>query len=139
MRSHSAHLPLPATFEQPQVHIEAVQCRRVGAHPDRAMQQPSALERMRRDVEVLLGENRVPRQHRVAVMAVMRSRVLAVRDLAPHLVGDEFVLRLDRPVVVPRRMTTVYADDLLQEHDVGGQTVEPVAQLVDHHPPRLRA
>ncbi len=99
------------------------------------MQQSPALERVRRDVEVLLGDDRKSRQHRVAVMAVVRDRVLAVSDLPPDLVGDELVLRLDRPVLVPRRVPAVDADDLLQEHDVGGQAVEPVAQLVDHHPP----
>ncbi len=99
------------------------------------MQQPSAFERVRGDVEVLLGDDRKSRQHRVAVMAVVRDRVLPVRDLPPHLVGDELVLRLDRPVLVPRRVSAVDADDLLQKHDVGGQTAQPVAQLVDHHSP----
>ena len=68
-------------------------------------------------------------------MAVVGDRVLAVGDLAPHGVGDEFVLRLGRPVDVPRRVTPVDADDFLQEQDVDGEPVKPLAQLVDHHPP----
>jgi hypothetical protein len=89
------------------------------------MQQPAALERVRGDVEVLLGDDRESRQHRIAVMAVVRDRVLSVRDLAPHRAGDELVLRLQRPVLVACRVTAVDADDLLQKHDVGGQAMQP--------------
>ena len=43
-------------------------------------------------------------------MAVAVDRVLAVGHLLPDGVGDELVLRLGRPVVVPRRMPLVHAD-----------------------------
>ena len=66
-------------------------------------------------------------------MAVVRHRVLAVGDFVPDGVGDELVLRLDRPVDVPRRVPAVDAHDFLQQQDVGGEAVQPLAQLVDHH------
>ena len=52
------------------------------AELDLAVQQPAALERVRRDVLVLLRDDRKARQHRVAVVAVPVDRVLAVGDLA---------------------------------------------------------
>jgi hypothetical protein len=63
----------------------------------------------------------------------VRHRVLAVSNFLPDRVGDELVLRLDRPVDVPRRVPAVDAHDFLQQQDVGGETMQPLPQLVDHH------
>ncbi len=63
-------------------------------------------------------------------------RVSALRPYATsrHMrVGDEFVLRLAGPVAVTHGVAAVRALDLLQEHDVGREAVQPLAQLVDHH------
>ena len=101
---------------------------------DRAMEQAAAFECVRRDVEVLVRDDRESRQHRVAVVAVVRYGILPVRDLVPDRVGDELVLRLHRPVEMPGRVSAVHAHDLLQQQNVGGEAVQPLAQLVDHHP-----
>ena len=103
--------------------------------PDLAMQEPAALERMRGDVDVLLRRDRVARQQRVAVVPVAVDRGPAVGDLVPVRVGDELVLRLGGPVPMPRRVAVVHADHFLQEQDVGVEPAQPLAQLVDHHPP----
>ena len=112
-----------------------MQRRAVAGQPDLAVEQAPALEGMRRDVLVLVHDDGEPGQHRVAVVTVPVDRVLAVRDLVPHRAGDEFVLRLDRPVDVPRRVPLVAADDFLQEEDVRIEADQSVAQLVNHHPP----
>jgi hypothetical protein len=83
------------------------------------MQHAAAFEHVRGNVLVFLADDRIPRQHRVAVMAMPVDGVLAVGDLAPHRVGDEFVLRLARPFVVAERVPIVRADHFLQEQNVG--------------------
>ena len=69
------------------------------------------------------------------VMPVPINRVLAVGDLLPDGVGDEFVLRACRPVVMPRRVPRMHPHDFLKEQDVDGEPVQALAQLVDDHPP----
>src|SRR4030095_8699124 len=99
--------------------MDAMEGRPARAELDLAVKHPAALEGMRRNVEILLADDREARQHRVAVMAMPVDRGLAVGDLMPDRVGDELVLRLRRPVVMSRRMALVNADDFLQEKDVG--------------------
>ncbi len=70
---------------------------------------------------------------RVAVMAVPRDRVPAVGDFVPHRVGDEFVLRHQRPVAVAARVPAMDTLHLLEEQDIGGHAVQLFAQLVDDH------
>src|SRR5205814_5003859 len=73
---------------------------------------------------------------RVAVMAVARCRIPAVCHFVPDLVGDELVLRLERPVAVATGVAAVNALHFLEKKDIGGETAQPVAKLVDHHAPR---
>jgi len=67
------------------------------------------------------------------VMAVVVDGVAAVGDVAPHLVGEEFVLRLVGPVIEARGVAAVLTLHLLQENDVRVEQAQVVAQLVDHH------
>ena len=78
-----------------------------------AVQEPAALERVCRDVEVLLGDDRKVRQDRVAVVPVLIDRIASVRYLLPHGAGDELVLRLSRPIVIAARVPAVNPLDLL--------------------------
>ena len=128
-------LPLPAALEQAQVNVDAVERRPARAQPDLAVEQAAALERMCGDVEILVRRDRIAGQERVAVVAVAGDRGAPVGDLAPVRVGDELVLRFRRPIPVPRGMPLVDADHFLQEQDVRVEPREPLAQLVDHHPP----
>ena len=102
---------------------------------DFAVQQAAALEAVVGDVLVGLGQDGVARQDRVAVVAVVVDGVAAVGRLLPHIAGQELVLGLARPVGVALGMAQVHALDLLQEHHVGPQQAQPVAQVVDGEPP----
>src|SRR5437667_11735420 len=66
-------------------------------------------------------------------MTVTGHGVPAVRHLAPHRIGDEFVLRLAGPVEIAAGVAAMNPEHFLQEKDVGRQPVQPLAQLVDHH------
>jgi len=130
-----ADLPLPAALGKAEMHVDAMQDRRARRKLDLAVKKSSAFEHVRRNILVFLSDDRKPRQHRIAVMAVAVHGVLSVRDLAPHRVGDELVLRLAGPLVVAIRVPLVDAEHFLQEKDVGRQTVQPLLHLVDDHPP----
>ena len=128
-------LPAAAARGQREVHADAMQ-RRVPAR-DRhfAVEQPALLEAVRGDVLVVPVLDRKARQDGVAVVAVVVDRVAPVGEIAPHRVGEELVLRLDRPVAVARGLALVRALHFLQENDVGAERAQPIAQLVDHQPP----
>src|SRR5438128_12300739 len=97
------------------------------------MQEPATFEHMRRNVLRGLRNDGKAREHRIAVVSVAIYRVSSVRYFLPHRVGNEFVLWLERPIAVAPRMPAMDSLDLLQKQDVGGQTMQLVAQLVDHH------
>ena len=99
------------------------------------MKQSALLEHMRRDVLRFLADDRKAREHGVAMVPVRIDRVLAVRDLTPHRVGDEFVLRLAGPFDVAISVSLVRAEHLLKKQDVGRQPVQALFHLVDDHPP----
>jgi hypothetical protein len=69
------------------------------------------------------------------VVAVVVDRVAAVGGLLPHVAGEELVLGLAGPVGVALGVAQVQALDFLQEHHVGPQQAQPVAQVVDGEPP----
>jgi hypothetical protein len=128
-------LPLPPTLEESEVHIDAMEAGTARSHLDLAMKHATTLELMRGDVLVLVRDDRESRQHGVAMMAVTVDDGFAVGDFLPDLVGDEFVLRLDRPVLVAVGVPLVDTLHFLQKHDVGIELAQLVAQLVNHHPP----
>src|SRR5438876_9949835 len=86
-----------------------------------AVQQPTAFERVRGYVLVVLRDDGKAGEERVAVMAVARCRIPAVRDFVPDLVGDEFVLRLERPIAVAALMAAMDPLHLLEKKNVGGE------------------
>src|SRR5205814_7725182 len=89
-------LESPAARPQAQVHVDAMQPLAPAGDLDLAMQQPAALERMVRDVDVLPYRDRMAAHDGVAVVAVLVDRVHAV-DAVGALVREEFVLRLVGP------------------------------------------
>ena len=129
-------LPLPATLKEPEMHVDAMQDRGALSQLDFTMQQPAAFEQMRRDILVFLRDDREARQDRVTVMTLAVHGVAPVGHFMPHRVGNEFVLRLARPVAITAGIALMRALDLLQEQDVSGQAVQLFLELMDDHAPR---
>ena len=96
------------------------------------MQHAAALELQVRDVLIVRVKNREARQDRIAVVAVVVDHVPAVGGL-PDVLGEKFVLRRGRPVVVAVRMAEVQPLYFLQEDDVRRQMAQPLTQFMDHH------
>jgi hypothetical protein len=92
---------------------------------DLAVQQPAALDRVVRDVDVLPHRDRVAAHDRVAVVAVLVHGVHAVHAVLAVLVGEELVLRHLGPAHVAPRVLVVLALHLLQEGDVRAQPFSP--------------
>jgi hypothetical protein len=86
---------------------------------DGAVQQSALLETHVRHVLVVLMQNGKARKNGVAVVAVVIDHVAAVGGGGPDILGEEFVLRLFRPVVVALGVAEVQPLHLLQEDDVG--------------------
>ena len=61
--------------------------------------------------------------------------VFSVGKIIPDGICKEFVLGCRRPVVMARGMFLVKSLYFLQEHHVGADTAQPVAQVVDGHAP----
>src|SRR5215831_18312074 len=95
--------------------VDAMQSREPASEPQHAVQEAAALERVRRDVEIRLREDREPRQDCVAMVPLPVDRVAPVRNLVPHGIGDELVLRLARPVPVAAGVAAMGPLYLLQE------------------------
>ena len=88
---------------------------------DGAMEQTASLEPEMRNVLILARDDRVVRQNRVAVMAVLIHHVAAIGGVPPHIGSQELVLRLLRPGGVPAGMQVVYALDFLEKDQVGAE------------------
>ena len=127
------HLPASAAGHQAQMHADAVDGGQVGAGRDFAVEQAATLEAVVRHVLVVRAQNREAAENRIAMVAVVIDGVAAVSAGRPDVAGEEFVLRLDRPVRVARGVAKVQALHLLQEDDIHFQLAQPVAQLVNHH------
>src|SRR5688572_3957742 len=128
-----ADLPPTAALEQSQVDVDAMQLRNLRTQVHHAVEQAARLEAMGGDVLVVLGDDRVAREHRIAVMPVAIYGILAIRHFLPVAVGDVLVLRLDRPVAITTGVPVVQPLHFLQEDDVRIEAVQAFAKLVDHH------
>ena len=93
------------------------------------MQQAAPLVAVERGVVVGVVADREARQHRVAVVAVRVDRVAPVGVVAPHRVGQVFVLRRSGQSAIALGVVRVRADHLLQEDDVGSHRAHGLAQL----------
>ncbi|MCY1177986.1 hypothetical protein D9M73_183170 [compost metagenome] len=93
------------------------------------MQQAAAFGAGDRHVQVAVLDDRVFGQQRIAVVAVRVDRVAAVGKVAPHAVGEEFVLRGLRPAGVARGVAVVAAEHFLKEDNVGLGAAHGLAQL----------
>ena len=94
-----------------------------------AVQQATAFGAGDRHVEVAVFDDRVLGQQRIAVVAVGIDRIAAVGKVAPHTVGEEFVLRGLRPARVARGVAVVAAKHFLEEDDVGLGAAHRLAQF----------
>jgi hypothetical protein len=112
-----------AALEQPQVHDIAMHV--ADRRFQHAVQDAALFVGMVGNVVVARVGDRVGRQQRVAVVAVVVDRVHAVRGMQ-RFTGKELVLGFFRPVVmgtaqlfgIARLVTVMAALDFLQEHDV---------------------
>ena len=95
------------------------------------LQQAAALVAVVGHVLVAEGDEAEARQDRVAVVAMVVDRVLTV-DVLPLVAGDERVLRVDRAAGEAHGEALVQPLHFLQEHHVGLERAQAVAQLVDH-------
>src|SRR5437660_2777841 len=116
------------------MHENALQVAAPARHRHHAVQESPALEPMVGDVLVLVREKAVARQDGVAVVAVVVHRVAAI-DVLPRVAGEKRMLRLDRAASEAQGEALIQALHLLQEHEVGVERLQPLAQLVDHHAP----
>ncbi|SSW86575.1 Uncharacterised protein [Klebsiella pneumoniae] len=81
------------------------------------------------NVAVFIMFNGITRQHRVAVMTFRIDRVAAVGVIAPHGVGQKFIVRRVGPVLKVKRMYFVCAHHLLQADNIRADGAHRVAQL----------
>jgi hypothetical protein len=88
---------------------------------DRAVQQAAPFEAQVGHVLVVLVQDGEAREDRIAVVAVVIDHVAAVGVVAPDVLGEEFMLRLRRPIRMTLGMAQVQALDFLEEDDVGRQ------------------
>jgi hypothetical protein len=90
---HPLQLEAPAARPQAEVHVDAVHPFLPAFDLDLAVQQPAALDRVVRDVDVLPHRDGMAADDRVAVVAVLVHGVHAVHAVLAVLVGEELVLR----------------------------------------------
>ena len=114
-----------------------MQCTGVGhaGHLDFAMQHAAALEGVGGNVLVFPRQDLVARQDGVAVVAGVVDAVLAVGEVGVDMAREELGLRPARPVLKAAGAQAVAALHFLQEHDVGAQGAEAVAQFVHGQAP----
>src|SRR5215471_6817104 len=67
-------------------------------------------------------------------MSLSVDRGAPICNFVPERIGDKLVLRLAGPVTMAALAPTMGSLDLLQEQDVGGQSVQLLLQIVNHHP-----
>ncbi len=96
--AQQGQLLLPVAFQQAQVHADGMHFG-VARHLQYAVQQAPALGAGDRDVKVAVLADGEFRQQGIAVVAVGVHRIAPVGVVAPHAVGEKFVLRLLGPVV----------------------------------------
>ena len=100
---------------------------------DLAVQQPTALKAMRGHIRVEGLQNREAAQYRVAVMSRFVYRIFPINGMRPDLLGNEVVLRASRIIVESLTMLCMFPLHFLQEHDIGIQFSQSLAQRVQHH------
>ncbi|MNP39567.1 hypothetical protein D3C76_1331490 [compost metagenome] len=69
------------------------------------------------------------RQNGIAVMTFWIDRVAPVGIIAPHGIGQKFIVRGIRPVLDVQRVNIVRAHHFLQAHNVRADGAYRVAQL----------
>ncbi|MNK78577.1 hypothetical protein D3C87_982140 [compost metagenome] len=124
-------------FEQTQVHADCVDLG-VTRDVEHTVQQSTALGAGDRHVEVAVFTDRVFRQQGIAMVAVGVNGIAPVGEIAPHAVGEKFVLRGLWPFVVAVRMPFVFTHHFLQKHQIGRGAAHRFAQLRQDESPVKR-
>ena len=99
---------------------------------DLAVEQSPTLEAMVGDVLVGARGDRKTAEDGVAVVTVVVDRIAAVGAVDPGAFGKKMVLRDGRPFRMALGVRQMHALDFLQEHEVGLETSQLIAQVVDH-------
>jgi hypothetical protein len=99
------------------------------------VKQSSPLEAMHRYILVVPAHDWKFAEDRVAVMRIVHCGVAAVSEIAPHRICQKFVLRGSGPVLVPLREACMKTDHFLQEHEIGLERLQALAQLMQAHTP----
>ena len=103
------HLPLTPASGQTQVDADAMHRDVDPGQLNLAMQQPAALEAVRRDVLIGLAEDGMAAEDGIAMVTVVVDRIAAIGGLLPALLSQELMLRLRWPARMTPWMSEVQA------------------------------
>ncbi|ABX21991.1 hypothetical protein SARI_02114 [Salmonella enterica subsp. arizonae serovar 62:z4,z23:-] len=115
----------------PQAEMHAHDVDRVVEHGRRnaAIEHAALFAAADRDVAIFIMFNGVARKHCVAVMAFRIDRIAAIGEIAPHGVGQKFIMGGVRPVFDMQRMHLMRAHHFLQTDDIGADRSDGIAQF----------
>lgn len=108
-------LAVPFDTDQTEMDTNHMQDRLLGKNPDPAVQQASAGPGKGRYIDILPALEREFTQDRVAVMARVVNRVLAIGIMRPYAIGNEFELRAFRPAHDRFSVSLMFALHFLQK------------------------
>ena len=105
---------------------------------DAAVQQAALLPVADRDIAIFVVFNGKARQYGVAVVAFRINRIAPVGVVAPHGVGEKFIMGRIRPVFDVQRMYLMSAHHLLQANNIRANAAHGVAQFGQNKTPIKR-
>lgn len=120
--------------EQGQVYANAVKRRIEKRCLDLRVQDAAFFEAEMGDILVDRVDDWKSGEDGVAVVAVVVDDVFAI-GRAPDVTGQEFVLGIAGPVFVILGVFEVKSLYFLQKDNVGGEPIQLLFQLMNHHPP----
>ncbi len=137
--TQSFQLAAAAARCQRKMHAYVMQRLRPTGNGDLGMQEATALEAMRRYIQIFPAHDGKARQDRIAMIAMVVHRVAAVDPSIALILRvyrrKKLVLRGMRPIAMAMRMPVIAARNFLQENYIGIQPAQLVAQRMDHHAP----
>ncbi len=99
------------------------------------MQQAALVETKMRHVLVVFVNDGEAGQNGVAMMPLAIDPVATISVVIPDSLSQKFMLRFSGPVSAAFSMLGVQALNLLQEHNIGTQSVQMTAQMVHRQVP----
>ncbi len=125
------HLLLALAVQQIQMRAAHVQRLIESRRLDYRVQDAPPLQRMQRNINVVVAADRMAAEDRVAVVAAGVHRITAVRVMRPHRIGEVLKLRDRRPVREALPVVLVLAHNLLQQHEIGADVVQRAAHALE--------